>query len=82
MPDRSSIDMGEAVKIELPAELIAKLEAVPDTTRRTNYTDWTPEMDEAIRRYWPRKNKKALAKALGVCSGTLRKRAVELGVAE
>ena len=39
---------------------------------------FTPEIDEAIIKYWPIKQKETLAKALGICVKTIRKRYAEL----
>lgn len=62
---------------EISAELAAKLDAIPDK-KAGLVVEFTPEMDAAILRYFQRKPKKALAKALGIGQERLKARYLEL----
>ena len=69
----------DVTEIELPAELIAELDALlQSNTSRSR--KWTDREDNAIRYAYAKTNKRALAEWLGVSRETLRKRAVFLGV--
>lgn len=61
---------------EIPAHLLALLEAVPDKHHTTRA--FTPEMDAAILKFYPVKVKSRLAKALGISKERLRERWEEL----
>jgi hypothetical protein len=54
------------------------LENLPDMESVEKGHKWTAEEDEALLRFWPRKNKRAVAKALGVCDTVARRRYNEL----
>ena len=54
------------------------LENLPDVKSMEKGHKWTAEEDEALLRFWPRKNKRAVAKALGVCDTVARRRYNEL----
>jgi len=54
------------------------LENLPDLESVEKGHKWTAEEDEALLRFWPRKNKRAVAKALGVCDTVARRRYREL----
>jgi hypothetical protein len=59
------------------ADLLKTLEAIPD--KKTGMPkEFTPEMDEAIRRFYRSKPKKPLARALGISTERLKERYVEL----
>ena len=49
------------VKIDLSA-----LEALPDRTVKGIKIIWTPELDEALLKYWPTKRHDQVAKILGL----------------
>ena len=70
---------GQGVQISA----VATLEIDPDTFAafdqlpgRSQYagTLWTKEMDSLLLKYWPIKDQKAVARALGVCLKVARKR--------
>ncbi len=50
------------------------LGALPDRVGHTRARTFTPEEDEALRKYWPVKRQADIAKALGVSIGTARAR--------
>ena len=52
-------------------------ENLPDT-KSSKTRMWTPEEDDALLRFWPVKNQRAVAKKLGVCENTARRRYREL----
>ena len=54
------------------------LENLPDVDSVYRGHIWTPEEDEALLRFWPVKNKRAVARTLGVCDTVARRRYREL----
>ncbi len=66
--------------MEISADLLEKLEEVDDSRPRKD--SWTPEIDAALVKYWPVKNKEQLAKVLGLSETRARKRYRELTGAE
>ena len=50
------------VKIDFSA-----LEALPDKTQKGNKIIWTPDLDEALKKYWPVKRHDQVSKILGIC---------------
>lgn len=64
---------------EIPADLLAKLEAAPDDPRSA-YRRKLPTIDAAIRAFYHKKSARAIADAVGVSSNTIIKRARELGL--
>jgi hypothetical protein len=60
--------MGE-VKIEIPADLRERLEALP-VKHRPQWVHWSAEMDAALVEYWPTRRHEDVARALGVSKNT------------
>ena len=64
---------------EIPADILAQLEATPDdpvaAARRK-----IPQIDAALRRYYPAKSCRAIARCFEVSEGTVSKRVKELGL--
>jgi hypothetical protein len=54
------------------------LENLPEAKGGSTSHKWTGPEDEALLRFWPRKNKRAVAKILGVCETVARRRYHEL----
>ena len=65
-------------EIELPADLYAQLEALPDARRGATAHVWTQAEDAALRKYWPAKRKAGVAQAFGLCEDVCRRRYREL----
>jgi hypothetical protein len=61
----------DVVEAEISPELLAKIESVANVARRGTFT---PEIDAAILKYWPIKQKRGLAKALGMAEERVRSR--------
>ena len=74
MSDRIHLDKREPVEVEIPADLLAKLEGVADSHSGTIGRVFTAEEDAAILAYYPVKNKDELAAVFSCCAETLRKR--------
>ena len=55
-------------------ELLERISRVKDV----QHIEFSPEIDAALLRYWPTKNKEQLAKALGIGVVRARKRYIEL----
>lgn len=53
-------------KVVLSEEIAREFEALPNTPFR----EWTEEMDAVLLEFWPRKNKGAVAKKLGIPRST------------
>jgi len=72
----------DVTEIELPEELKAQLDDLPKSyVNRAR--QWSQKEDNCIRYgYAVGTQKRILAEWLGVCTGTLRKRAKELGLVE
>lgn len=66
---------------DIPEDIMAKLESAPANTRQLAREKF-PIIDEAIRRYYPKKSVKAIAQACGVADGTVRSRIRACGIAE
>lgn len=60
--------------VEIPGDLLARIEALPDRVGHLRGRAWTPEEDAALLKYWPIKTQADLARALGVSIGTARDR--------
>ena len=73
MSNRKEIELPD---IEIDAGLLAQFEDLPDTARQT--VKWTPQLDALLLKFWPIKNKEAVADAIGYCSYACRKRYKEL----
>jgi DNA-binding transcriptional regulator LsrR (DeoR family) len=65
------------VKVGIPRDLIAELEAIPDKHRGSKH-EWTAEKDAALLKYWDLKPQRLVSKALGVSENTARNRVQEL----
>lgn len=57
---------------------LEELENLPDTKCGTREHHWTAQEDGILLNYWNRKDKRAVARAIGVCEGTARARYKEL----
>lgn len=66
-------------QFELPAEIVAKLEATPDDPRRLAQ-DKFAQLDEALRRYYPQKSQRAIGDIFNVSPSTVRNRVRKLGL--
>lgn len=64
--------------VEISAELLAQLEAIPDKRQGMAGCPITPEMDEAILKFYASKPKKQLAKVLGMGQERLKERYLQL----
>lgn len=64
--------------VNIPQDLMEKFEALPQGGSSNKGKEWTGEEDALLLRYWPVKNKEAVAKALGVHRNTAFKRYREL----
>ena len=71
----------DVTEIRLPPDMVAELDALPQSFTARN-RKWTQEEDDAIRYAYQKTQKEALAKWMGVSTDTLRKRARALGVIE
>jgi hypothetical protein len=69
--------MRDPIDIEIPAELWAKMDALPDV-RWGGHRPFTHEEDAALLAYWPVKVKLQVAKMLGRAESVCRKRYDEL----
>lgn len=61
--------------IEIDDAIIAQFESLPEAAHRKGFT---AEEDKILLRYWPEKNKEAVAKLLGFSTTSCRKRYQEL----
>lgn len=66
---------------DIPEDILAKLESAPMNTKQLTH-DKFPIIDEAIRRYYPKKSVRAIAQACGVADGTVRNRIRACGISE
>lgn len=64
-------------EVTIPPDIIAQLEAIPAGHPSRRWSS-TPEQDAILLRYWPTKDKKNVAKILGVAESTARNRYREL----
>ena len=58
-------------------DMLTKIDSLRSATNSVT-RKYTPEQDEIIRQYFPKKNKEDLAELLGICVSSLRKRYREL----
>jgi len=67
------VQVGAVATLEIDPDTFAAFEQLP---RRSKYTGtlWTREMDSLLLKYWPIKDQKAVARALGVSLKPARKR--------
>ena len=66
--------MRDVVSVEIPEDLLAKLEALPELRYGAPPFDWTKEKDAALLRYWPTRRNREVARVLGCCIDTARNR--------
>lgn len=66
------------VKIEIAPEVLALFEALPRAGGGRPWRVWTAEQDYLILTYWPTRRQAEVAKTLGICENTCRKRYREL----
>ena len=64
---------------EIPADILAKLEAAPDD-KAALFAAKIPAIDAALRQYYPRKSVRAISEAFGVSAGAIQHRIRELGL--
>jgi len=64
-------------KNEISKDMLAKINSLRSASNSVQ-RKYTPEQDEIIRQYFPKKNKEDLAELLGICVSSLRKRYREL----
>jgi hypothetical protein len=71
------VQVGAVATLEIDPDTFAAFEQLPG---RSNYagTMWTKEMDSLLLKYWPIKDQRAVARALGVSLKPARKRYREL----
>lgn len=65
----------------IPEDIMAKLESAPVNTRQLAREKF-PVIDAAIRKYYPQKSIRSIAKACGVADGTVRNRLAACGITE
>ena len=68
-----------ATEAEIPADIIARLEAEPDDPAAAARRK-LPQIDAALRLYYPLKSVRAIARCFEVSEGTVSKRVKELGL--
>ena len=64
---------------EIPADILARLEAEPDDPAAAARRK-LPQIDAALRLYYPLKSVRAIARCFEVSEGTISKRIKELGL--
>lgn len=64
---------------EIPADILARLEAEPDDPAAA-VRQKLPQIDAALRLYYPLKSVRAIARCFEVSEGTVSKRVKELGL--
>ncbi len=62
------------VEVELPQDLIDKMESLPKAGRGVQAYEFTPEQDAALLKYWPIKRHRDVAKALDISEATAIRR--------
>ena len=81
------VNVGEPVEVEIPADILRKIDGLPDSDARHSWMSFSPTDDEIILRYYNLKVKGELAKLVGTsrltgkrgCTDTtMRKRYQEL----
>ena len=78
MSDRIEIDLSKYEDIEIPAEMIDKIDQLTNTRDPHYKRAFTPEEDKILLTYWPIKHKKQLSKLLGMSYNTCSRRFKEL----
>lgn len=63
--------------VKISCEMLQKLESINDSIR-SHGVQFTQEQDEIIKQYYVKKNKRDLAKMMGICYNTLKRRYDEL----
>ena len=61
-------------KVEIDAELLKRFEDLPDSRRGGAYIEWTPQMDELLKRFWKIKKHDQVVALLGVSIPTASNR--------
>lgn len=64
---------------EIPADILAKLEAIPDN-KKAEIAKKQKEIDAAIRMFYPQKSARAIAEVFGVTQNTILNRVKGLGL--
>ena len=64
---------------EIPADILAQLEALPDDNAAAARRK-LPQIDAALKIYYPQKSCRAIARIFEVSEGTISKRIKELGL--
>jgi len=70
--------MPEQPEVKIPAHLLEALEALPPRYKGGTACAWTPEQDAILLAYWPTRAAESVAKIVGYCAVTCRKRYREL----
>lgn len=68
----------DVTEIQISPDLLARIEAVPDTRMGNAPATWTPEQDAALLKYWEGKNKRMLSRVIGWSEKCCRDRYREL----
>ena len=64
---------------EIPADILAKLESLPENSKGKVQT-LLPQIDAALRKYYPGKTVSGIAECFGVADSTIKRRIKELGL--
>ena len=70
--------MKNAVVVTIPDDILKRLEKVKDAKIGCGGHKWKPWEDEVLRKFWQKKDKRELAKLIGVHVNTARNRYKEL----
>jgi transcription initiation factor TFIIIB Brf1 subunit/transcription initiation factor TFIIB len=60
-------------ELRISEDMLNELDKLPPAGDR-KLVKWTPEMDQILLAYWEKKRQVAVAKIIGVCENTARKR--------
>ena len=74
MSERIKLMKPDEVHVEIPPELLERLNGCRDSVNGNVGRNWTPDEDAAILMFYEVKRKDELARVFGVCTESLRKR--------
>ena len=78
MSNRIHLERPDPVTVEIPAEMRAALDALPESRTGNRRRPWTKEEDAAVLEFYLATNKAALGRFFRCCPETVRKRYNEL----
>jgi hypothetical protein len=67
------VQVGAVATLEVDPDTFAAFDGLPGRSKYSGI-DWTKKQDFLLLKYWPIKDQKAVARALGVCLKAARKR--------